>query len=244
MIGFALVALGSVLYVLPAIGIHFTFGKPNRAYVQGTLELSLPLTASTLQQNGDKVVMNGFGLAADAGLYGAAYRIISLSLLPIRTMNQALFQRFLPDNEGDMGQHVRRARQFSSASLAISLVICVVLFFTAPALTFLVGEKFSESVTIVRWLLPVVPMLAISRAPLNGLLGLGRTQVRAVLILSSAFLSMVMYLTLVPVMSWRGAMIGTVVSDLFITSSGWFLLTRFQRAADDAHAAKLAATAT
>lgn len=240
-IGFALVALGSVLYVLPLIGVRFSLGMPNRAYVQGNLELSLPLTASTLQQNGDKVVMNGFGLAADAGLYGAAYRIVSLSQLPIRTMNQALFQRFLPDNEGDIGQHVRRAKRFSTASLSISVVICFALFFLAPTLTFLVGEKFAESVTIVRWLLIAVPLLAISRAPLNGLLGLGKTQLRAALILSSAFLSLVMYLTLVPIMSWRGAVIGTVVSDLFITLSGWFLLTRAQRIADDTHLARAAA---
>ena len=234
LIGFTIVAVYSVLVALPRIGIRFGFSRPNRSYVQTNLELSLPLTANTFQQNGDKVVMNGFGLAADAGLYGAAYRIITLSQLPIRTMNQALFQRFLPDNENDKGQHVRRAKRFSSVSLAISLVICVVLYFLAPALEFLVGDKISEAVTIVRWLLIIVPLLAISRAPLNGLLGLGKTQLRAGLILSSAALSLVMYLTLVPVMSWRGAAIGTVVSDLFITASGWYLLVKFQQQADAA----------
>ncbi len=235
LIGFALVALISVLIATPSVGIHFSLGRPNKTYVQSNVELSLPLTASTLQQNGDKVVMNGFGLEADAGLYGAAYRIISLSQLPIRTMNQALFQRFLPDNEGDIGQHVRRAKRFSTVSFGLSVVIAGVLFFVAPALTFLVGEKFSEAVTIVRWLLISVPLLAVSRSPLNGLLGLGQTKVRAALILSSAVLSLVMYLTLVPVMSWRGAAIGTVISDLFVTWAGWLLLLRFQRAADEAH---------
>ena len=233
LIGFAIVAVISTLIALPSMGLRFGLGKPSREYIKGNVELSLPLTANTLQQNGDKAVMNGFGLEADAGLYGAAYRIISLSQLPIRTMNQALFQRFLPDNEGDTGQHVRRATRFSAVALGLSLVICVALFFMAPALTFLVGDKFSESVTIVRWLLVIVPLLAVSRAPLNGLLGLGQTQIRAGLILSSALLSLVLYLTLVPVMSWRGAAIGTVISDLFVTASGWFLLTRFQRAADD-----------
>lgn len=233
LIGFSIVAVISIMIAVPRFGLRFGFGRPNKAYLRSNVELSLPLTANTLQQNGDKVVMNGFGLEADAGLYGAAYRIIALSQLPIRTMNQALFQRFLPDNENDKGQHVRRAKRFSSVSLALSLVICTVLFFLAPALTFLVGNKFAESVTIVRWLLIIVPLLAISRAPLNGLLGLGRTQVRAGLILASAALSLVMYLTLVPTMSWRGAAIGTVISDLFITGSGWYLLTKFQRQADD-----------
>lgn len=233
-IGFALSALISIIYVLPTIGLRLRFGRPSREYMRGNLELSLPLTASTLQSSGDTAVLNGFGLEADAGLYGAAFRVITLSQLPIKTMNQALFQRFLPDNVGDRGQHLRRASRLAGFSLAISLVTSVAIFFAAPFMTFMVGDKFSESVSIIRWLLPVVPLLAISRPPLNGLLGLGKTTLRATVIITSAILSMVLYLTLIPIWSWRGAVVGTVVSELFITSIGWGLLVRFQRIADQA----------
>ncbi len=231
-VGFAITAAASVFFVLPTIGIRFGFGRPSPEYLRGNLELSLPVTASTLQTNGDKAVMNYYGLEADAGLYGAAFRIIMLSQMPIKTMNQALFQRFLPDNAGDLGQHLRRAKRFASVSVLLSFFIAAVIYVAAPFLTFLVGEKFSESVTIVRWLVPVIPLLAISRAPLNGLLGLGKTTVRAATIISSAILSMVLYITLIESLSWRGAVVGTIVAELYITVLGWYLLVRYQRQAD------------
>lgn len=233
-IGFSLTAAGSILVVLPTLGFRFGVGKPSAAYLRNNLDLSLPMTASNLQINGDKVVMNSVGLEADAGLYGAAYRIVLMSQMPMKTMNQALFQRFLPDNVGDLGQHVRRAKRFSVVSMAMSLVICIPIFIFAPWLKFLVGDKFAESVSIVRWLLPVVPLLSISRAPINGLLGLGRTTLRAALILSSAALSMVLYIALIPSLSWRGAAFGTFASELYITLAGWYLLLRCQRDADSA----------
>ncbi len=233
-IGFSIAAAASLFVVLPTIGLSFGFSRPSRNYLRGNLELSLPLTASNLQINGDKAVMNFYGLASDAGLYGAAYRVILLSQLPIRTMNQALFQRFLPDNRNDKGQHLRRAKRFAMVSFPLSSAIAVAIFFVAPLLTFLIGDRISESVTMIRWLLPVVPLLSITRAPLNGLLGLGKTTLRAGVIISSAILSMVMYIALIPALSWRGAVIGTIASELYLAVVGWTLLYRSQAAADNA----------
>lgn len=234
-IGFAFAAVASVAFVLPAIGLKLSFSVPSRTYLRSNLELSLPLTGSTLQTNGDKAVMNYFGLESDTGLYGAAYRIILLSQMPLRTMNQALFQRFLTNDDATVGLHLRRAKRFAVASLALSAPITVVLYFAAPFLQVLVGDKFSESVSIVRWLLPVVPLLAVSRAPLNGLLGLGKTTARAATILSSSALSMILYISLIPSLSWRGAIIGTIVSELYIIAVGWGLLVKHQRLADEAN---------
>ncbi len=232
MIGFSMTALGCLTIVLPNLGLRPGFAKPSGTYVKTNLELSLPLTASNLQINGDKAILNYFDLARDAGFYGAAYRVITLSQLPLRTLNQALFQRFLPNEEGRLGQHLNRAKRFTTVSFSLSLVISAVIFLAAPILRFLLGEKFEESVTIVRWLVPVVPLLSISRAPLNGLLGLGKTTIRAGVIVSSAFLSMVLYFSLIPIYSWRGAAVGTVISELFLTTAGWFFLVRYQREAD------------
>ncbi len=239
-IGFSITALGCIFIVLPRLGLRPGFAKPPGAYIKTNLELSLPLTASNLQINGDKAILNYFDFARDAGYYGAAYRVVQLSQLPIKTMNQALFQRFLPNEEGRMGQHLSRAVRFTKFSFTLSVGIAGVIFLVAPLLTVFLGEKFEPSVTIVRWLVPVIPLLSISRAPLNGLLGLGKTTLRAGVIVSSAFLSMVLYFSLIPIYSWRGAAVGTVVSELFLTAAGWFFLVRYQREADQATLAERA----
>jgi O-antigen/teichoic acid export membrane protein len=233
-VGFTLTGVLSLAIVLPTLGIRRGATRPPATYIRGNLELALPLTASNLQANGDKAVMNAYGLEVDAGFYGAAYRVIMLSQMPMKTMNKALFQRFLPDDEETLGQHVRRAKHFSMVSVPMGLVIAAVVFVAAPGLEFIVGDKISESVSMIRWLLPVVPLFAVSRAPLNGLLGLGRSSLRAGVLISSSVLSMTIYLILIPTMSWRGAVIGTILSELYLTSVGWYLLVRAQAEADDA----------
>ncbi len=230
-IGFTLTGLVAIRAVVPALGLRVGVRKAPASYLRGNLELALPLFSSNLQQNGDKAVMNRFGFEQDAGFYGAAFRVIMLAQMPIRTMNQALFQRFLPTGDDDRGLHLRRAQRFASVSLPLSLSIAVIIYFTAPLLGFLVDD-IDTSISMIRWLLPVVPLFSISRAPLNGLLGLGRTTLRAGIILSSSLLSMTLYLSLIPSMSWRGAVIGTIVSELYLTAVSWFMLWRAQRAAD------------
>lgn len=231
-IGFSVTGIVSLAFVVPKLGIRVGTSRPPAAYIRGNLELALPLTASNLQANGDKAVMNAYGLEVDAGLYGAAYRVIMLSQMPMKTINQALFQRFLSDDEDDLGQHVRRAKRLSVVSFPLGLGIAAVIFVTAPWLEFIVGEKIAESVSMIRWLLPVVPMFALSRSPLNGLLGLGRSSLRAGVLISASILSMTVYLVLIPFLSWRGAVIGTVVSEIYLTLAGWYLLVRAQAEAD------------
>lgn len=230
--GFSVTGLVSLLVVLPRYGLTAGFGRPDRRYVRMSLELSTPMAASNLQTHGDKAVMNYFNQSAEAGVYGAAFRIVMLAQFPIMTMERALFQRFLPSGDGRKGVHLNRAIRFAGASLALSVVIALGMFILAPiVLPWFPGEELDS--TIVRWLVPFIPLLAISQPPLNGLMGLGLTTTRAYLIVSSAALSMILYVTLIPSHSWKGAAIGTIVAELYLAIASWTTLIRAQRRDDN-----------
>ncbi len=233
LIGFTFTSAVAVFLVLPRFGLRPGLMQPDRDYVRTNFELSTPMAASNLQTNGDKAIMNVYGLEADAGLYGAAFRIVLLSQFPIQTMNKALFQRFLPEGDGRKGLHVDRAKRFASTSLALSLVIALAMFTLTPILLRFMPGTDKIDVNIVRWLVPLIPLLAISRAPLNGLMGLGLISRRAYLLISSAALSMVLYIALIPSYSWRGAVIGTIVAEIYLAVGGWLMLIRAQRQADE-----------
>ncbi len=233
LIGFTFTSAVAIFYILPRFGLRPRLTQPDRDYVRTNFELSTPMAASNLQTNGDKAIMNVYGLEAEAGLYGAAFRIVLLSQFPIQTMNKALFQRFLPEGDGRKGLHVDRAKRFAGTSLALSLVIALAMFTLTPILLRFMPGTDKIDVNIVRWLVPLIPLLAISRAPLNGLMGLGLISRRAYLLISSAALSMVLYITLIPSYSWRGAVIGTIVAEIYLAVGGWLMLIRAQRQADE-----------
>ncbi|MGI9616404.1 MAG: polysaccharide biosynthesis C-terminal domain-containing protein, partial [Acidimicrobiales bacterium] len=83
------------------------------------------------------------------------------------------------------------------------------------------------------WLLLLIPLIAVSSTPLNGLLGLGQADKRMYVYLSSAFLSVVIYLLLIPTYSWKGAVVGTFISEVYLVAMGWLSLWYYQRKADE-----------
>lgn len=232
MIVISLYSLYCLTIVWPRLGLSPIPGRPSRSMLTANGQLSLPMASAALQQNGDKAVLNGFNFTTDAGLYGAAFRIILMAQLPVQTMNTALFHRFLGDDKARVGQHTRRAVRFSFVSFLASVPIAIAIWIVAPVLSVILGDDFAGSVNMVRWLAPFIPLLAVSAAPLNGLLGLNKNGVRAAVVISSSVLAMTLYLSLVPALSWRGAAIGTLVAQCYVAGAGWYLLIKTERAVD------------
>jgi O-antigen/teichoic acid export membrane protein len=192
---FSLLALGFMRFQLPRIGVRFRLARPTKPVVTTGAQLSLPTLATSLQNDTDKAVLNANGLAFDAGLYGAAFRVIMMARLPLRSLNGALFHRFLTHDATASGQHLRRARSYSLVSLPMSIALAAGVWVMAPYFDFLVGDDFDGSVTIIRWLTLFLPLRSLSQAPLNGLLGLGRMGARLIALITASIASMVMYIS-------------------------------------------------
>ncbi len=217
----------------PALGLTPRLARPGRPELITNVELSFPMASSNLQKDGDKAVLNYFGYSADAGIYGAAFRIVWMAQMPIQTLNNALFHRFLSHDDRVKGLHVQRATRFTVVSLAVSVAVGAALWVVAPLLPLVMGDKFDESVEIVRLLVWFLPLTAVSRAPLNGLLGLKANTERAAILIGSAAFALVLYVSLIPDRSWEGAIIGTLLAEAMLGLSGWWVLLRKQRIEDE-----------
>lgn len=232
-------AIGFLIYgiviwrrVLPHYRIPILFGRPQPGIGKLTALISIPIGAGVLQQDGDKAVLNAYHHAASAGLYGAAFRIISMGLVPLRALEGAAFQRFLPHNESEINQHTRRAARYSALALAGSVLVGIGIYIASPLATAILGDDFKGAQSIIPWLMPFLPLTAVSNAPLNGLLGLGKLGLRAGIYSVSALLSLTLYITMIPLVPqnapWKGAIIGTIVGEAFLAITGWTALRHCQ----------------
>ncbi len=233
-------ALWLILFYLPRIGYTIRFRRPPVDAVRSSSVFALPLAASQVQLDGDKVALNAFNLQADAGLYAAAYRVVLLGSLPLRVVGQAAFHRFLPQGEDDHpGYHLRRAAKLTAfmfgLGVAVSIGIYLLLYVGEPLLDLLIQEEYAEAKTIIPWLVLFIPLLAISGTPTNGLLGLGRTRERAAVYLSSALVSVVLYILLIPGNGWEGAVAATLISEAYLAVVSWAAMIHYQRIADGEH---------
>jgi O-antigen/teichoic acid export membrane protein len=118
--------------------------------------------------------------------------------------------------------------------LAASTLVALAMYLMLPLLDFLFEEKFKAAIDIVPWLLFLIPLIATSNTPMNGLLGLGLPGKRMMVYLTSALVSLVLYLALIPSFSWKGAVVATFVSEVYLSAAGWTALWYYQGRADRA----------
>lgn len=230
-------ALWLIRVRLPRIGYDVRFRRPPADALRSSTIFAVPLAAAQIQLDGDKVTLAAVGLRADGGLYAAAYRVVLLGGLPLRVLSQAAFHRFLPDDEtGTKGYHLQRAARLTAFMFAVGVAVAGVLYATLrlaePLYDLLIDEEFAEAKTIIPWLILFLPLVALSGTPMNSLLGLGRIRERAAIYLSSAMVSVVAYLALIPDRGWEGAVAATLLSEAYLVVASWSAMVYYQRLAD------------
>lgn len=228
-------AIWLLLWKMPRLGYGSRLRRPSADVWRSSTVFAVPLAASQVQMNGDKVALNAFDMPTDAGLYAAAYRIVHLGSFPVRVIGQAAFHRFLGEGDDQVdGYHLRRATRLTGFIFLVGLGCAGVLYFLLYVLTPVLDLilDYEGAKDIIPWLVLFIPLLAISGTPLNGLLGLGRTRERAQVYLSSAIVSMLLYVTLIPWLGWPGAVAATLVSETYLAVVSWSAMVHYQRVAD------------
>lgn len=228
-----LVALGAInVFALRAVsglvGAPAWPGRVRRRHVRSVLLYGVGIGASMAQNDGDKFVLNVARHQADAGRYGAAYRLMQIVLLPPFALASATHVSFL--NPGDSAHaQSRRAVRLSMITIAYAVpaVLCLVL--VAPWVPRILTRDFAETAVILQLLAPVVILRALGVFPMNALMGLGRNGLRTVLLLGNSLFSLVLYAALIPGYAWRGALVATLVSEVSLCASAWVALFSCER---------------
>ena len=231
---FALLSIWVLKVRLPKAGIPTWPGKPSRQDTRLAMEFAIPMLGANIQLDGDKTVLNAYDMEATAGVYGAAFRVVSLAFTPIRALQAAAHNRLLAKAEESKGLQVKRSRTFAMINLTATIPICLILWFGVELFEPLLGADFEESARIARWLLIFLPLKAVSSVPTAGLLGLGRTTTRAKLNLFTGAVALILYVVLIPSLSWVGAVIGTIAAEFLLLVLGIHRLVHWQRVADEA----------
>ena len=218
------IGLGAFWKVTGAVDVPRRLGRLRRDHVSTTLTMSSTLLVFNLHNDGDKLTMSANGLGADLGLYAAAYRMVMLAVIPINALVASSHRTFV---DPKVGNQIRRAAKYTMATAAYTTVAALGLIVVAPiALPLVVGDGFSGAITMTRWLAPLMIVRGFTHFPLNALMGLGHTLARLWCIVTSAVVAMVLYITLVPSMSWKGAVIGSYAGDAVLAVAAWVMLWR------------------
>jgi O-antigen/teichoic acid export membrane protein len=222
--------VSSVISTLYALWrAHSLWGAPRfiwpflREDVTEGVYFSIGTSAATVYNDIDKVMLGKLSFAA-AGIYAAAYRIIDVSMTPVRSLASAAYPHFFSRGLDGMRSAHSYANTQIKRSLVYSVTLFAVLWLSAPLLPLILGAHYSQTALALRWLalLPLLRSVHVFLA--DSLSGAGFQGLRSAVQVAVAVINVALNLAILPKYGWLGAAWTSLASDGLLTLSLWLAI--------------------
>jgi O-antigen/teichoic acid export membrane protein len=155
------------------------------------------------------------------GIYAAAYRIIDVSMTPIRSLISAAYPRFFEKGlQGMKSTYPYALTQIGRATL-YSVVLVPVLWIAAPLLPRILGEHYANTISALRWLALLPVLRGVHSFLADSLSGAGFQGFRSAIQVMVALVNIGLNLVILPRYGWLGAAWTSLASDGLLVVSFW-----------------------
>jgi O-antigen/teichoic acid export membrane protein len=201
---------------------HFDWFCLREDVIEGVY-FSIGTSAATIYNDIDKVMLGKLSFAA-AGIYAAAYRIIDVSMTPVRSLANAAYPHFFRRGiDGMASAHSYATTQIKRACL-YSTALFAMLWLSAPLLPLVLGAKYAETTFALRWL-ALLPLLRSVHLFLgDSLSGAGFQGLRSAIQVGIAVVNVILNLLILPKYGWLGAAWTSLASDGLLVVSLWIAI--------------------
>ena len=197
-----------------------TFGRPILD-IRGPLRrmragayFSMSLSTASIYADIDKAMVARIGSLQAAGIYTAAYRVVSFAAVPVQSLVAATFPRFFRHGaDGGLGATTRYARSLLRITVVYGIVATAALLLMAPLLSIVLGAEFAPAEHILRILACILIAQSMHLLLLNALTGADLQGLRTGVQLGVALLNVVLNLVLIPAFDTTGAAAATVATE-------------------------------
>ena len=182
---------------------------------------SVGTSAATLYNDVDKIMLAKFSSFTATGIYAAAYRIIDVSMAPVRSLATAAYPRFFEKGMGGLRSTYPYALRLMSRTSAYGILVFAGLWLSAPLLPHVLGPGYANAAQALR-LLSLLPLLRCLHTPLaDSLSGAGRQRTRSLLQVVVAVVNIVLNFAVLPRYGWLGACYTSLASDTLLVVVLW-----------------------
>ncbi|TNM68756.1 hypothetical protein FHN55_05980 [Streptomyces sp. NP160] len=186
---------------------------------------SVGLGAQALYNDLDKLMLARLGSVAANGAYTAAYRLVDVSLVPLRAVLAAAYPRFFAAGAAGGAEGLRSAvalaRSIAPTTVGWCALASVALLAGADLVPLVLGPDYEPAVGALRWL-ALLPLLKVAHyLAADALTGAGQQRVRSALQLGVAVGNGLLNLWLIPAFGLAGAVAASLVCDGVLALALW-----------------------
>jgi O-antigen/teichoic acid export membrane protein len=196
-----------------------------------TWPLATTIILNLIYQKGDIITLSLFKDVTDVGIYGAAYRTIEVIgtipymfagvMLPLFTLN------WINKNFSFFEKLIQKSFNFMIV-LAVPLIIGA-QFTATEVIKLIAGDDFANGGLPLQILMISIALLFVSCIFSHVIIAIDKQKKVILLYLITAISSLILYLILIPKMSYLGASLVTIYSNLIILIGSLFYTKKFTK---------------
>ncbi|NJM47791.1 MAG: oligosaccharide flippase family protein [Alkalinema sp. RU_4_3] len=224
-----LLCLGSAS-IASLVVIHREIGpaKPNLPKLYPELKqgsyFAVGLSAQSIYNDIDKTMLASLASVQATGLYAAAYRLIEVAFVPMRSLLDASYTRFFKAGKTGVQGTWLVARKLLPMMGGYGLVAALGLYFCAPVVPWVLGPEYQMAVPALQWLAPIVLLKGLHYIAADTLTGADLQGYRSLTQIGVALLNIVLNIGLIPRYGWQGAVIASLASDGLLMVLLWLFV--------------------
>jgi O-antigen/teichoic acid export membrane protein len=211
-----MVAVAALLLVFVRLGPPSFRPWKSFAELREGIFFSAGASAQTIYNDIDKTMLARLGTLEAAGIYGAAYRLIDVTFVPIQSLLAAAYPNFFRTGAAGISAALGYARRLLWGALAYAVAACLAIWLCAGVVPLILGREYLFTAEALRWLalLPVLKVLHYFLS--DALTGAGYQGVRTGIQAGVALFNVLINLWIIPAYSWRGAAWSSIASDVLL----------------------------
>ena len=198
--------------------------RPRALEVRLGLPFSVGFGADKLRDSADAMLLLRVGSSVEAGIYGAATRLINVALVPLRALIASSNARFFAAGARSVGAALSVARQITVLGSAYALTAAFGVFLAGPAVISVLSDDYATAGDALR-LLCVLPLAVSAEAFVaTAMTAVGHQRIRVASTLMSTGVNVVLNIALIPAHGWRGAVVASLVCSALNAAVLWSAL--------------------
>jgi O-antigen/teichoic acid export membrane protein len=193
------------------------------------LFFSVAGSATTIYNDIDKIMLSRLAELSATGLYSAAYRVIDVTMTPVRSLAAAAYPHFFRKGLDGMARTYPYALSLIAKTSIYGAITSAGLWLTAPILPYILGHQYQAVVPAVRWLALIPFLRCIHSFMADSLSGAGLQRIRMGIQVFVAFINIGVNVIVLPRYSWRGAAWTSLGCDGLLVAIFWSTAFLYRR---------------
>lgn len=191
--------------------------KKIYSFIKEGVFFSLGSSAIRINSDIDKTMLAKFSTLDITGIYSAGYRFIDVVNIPLSALLKASLPNFF--RTGTTGLHavIKDAKAMLPIPLIYAVVVGVGLYFATDYIPIIIGRNYELTTEVIKWLIGL-PIISVFRLLSQTILGsCGHQKLNVAILFGGVSVNIILNLLLIPTLNWKGTVISTYSSEIFVT---------------------------